>query len=133
MLASSSSEGRAPESVRPGEETVEWTRLKNGSWLGCSGSQILCIVDKLEDFPVEGWTPQCFRDVFTTPEAAMVAGELLLRSIRHQQEETTTPPISWVDIYLPILKSVVAALEDKSLLAGRSTSNETQKPTEAKS
>jgi hypothetical protein len=127
LASSGSGAAREPKSVRPGEAAIEWRKLKTGAWIGYCGSQVLCIVEKLEDFPVEAWTPHCLRDAFTNPEAAMHAGELLLRSIARDQE----PPPSSTDIYLPILKGIVAALEEP-LLVGRSQSEVSPDSTEAK-
>lgn len=127
LASSGPGAAREEESVRPGGAAIEWRKLKNGAWLGYSGSQLLCIVEKLEDFPVEAWTPHCLRDAFTNPEAAMQAGELLLRSIARDEEPA--PPAT--DIYLPILKGIVAALE-KPLLVGRSDSDGSRDSTEAK-
>lgn len=130
LASSGSGASREAESVRQ-SEPIEWRKLTNGSWIGYSGSQLLCIVEKLEDFPVEAWTPNCLRDAFVNPEAAMQAGEILLRSIARDEELAASARPNLTDIYLPILKALVAALE-KPLLAGRDTPHEATQPTEAK-
>ena len=93
---------------------IEWQQIKSG-WLGYQGAQLLCIVEK-EDLPVEGYAPNILQDVFTTPEAAMAKGELILHRIsNHEREHDQPPKPSWIVTLivtlLPLLKSMVQILE----------------------
>jgi len=91
---------------------MEWTQIKSGAWLGFEGEELLCIVEKIEDLPVEGWCANILQDTFTTPEAAMKKGEVILQRIaKHEAMHDRAPSPSYAQIVLPILKTVVQALE----------------------
>jgi hypothetical protein len=91
---------------------MEWTQIKSGAWLGFEGDELHCIVEKIEDLPVEGWCPNILQDTFTTPEAAMKRGEVILKRIAdHNAMHDRPPSPSYAQIVLPILKTVVQALE----------------------
>jgi hypothetical protein len=104
-------------SVRPGGVLMEWTQIKNGaSWLGFEGDKLLCIVEKVEDLPVEGWTPNVLQDCYTTPEAAKKAGEVILDQIaRHMRTHDEPPPSPFAQFQplLPVMKGIVMLLESK--------------------
>ena len=94
---------------------MEWQKIKNGAYLGFEGDQLLCIVDKYEDLPVEAWTPNILQDAFTTPEAAMKKGEVILgRIAKHEamHDRPDEPPLT--ERLLPLLKAIVMMLEQNS-------------------
>ncbi len=97
------------------QKPIEWHKLNSGAMLGMQGDQLLCIVEKIEDLPVEGWCPNILQDTFTTPEGAMAEGEKILQRIeRHDRshDEPPTPPLS--STMLPLLKMLVTYLEATS-------------------
>ena len=93
---------------------MEWTQIKSGAWLGFEGEELLCIVEKIEDLPVEGWCPNILQDTFTTPEAAMKKGEVILQRIaKHEAMHDRAPDPPLTELMLPMLKAVVMMLEAK--------------------
>ena len=74
------------------QKPIEWHELKSGARLAIQDNQLLCIVEKIEDLPVEGWCPNILQDTFTTPEGAMAAGEKILGSIERHARSHDEPP-----------------------------------------
>lgn len=90
---------------------MEWTQIKSGAWLGFDGDQLHCIVEKIEDLPVEGWQPNMLQDAYTTPEAAMKKAEVILQRIAAHEATHDRPPTPPYAFLLPMLKALVTLLE----------------------
>lgn len=114
------------------DKPIEWQKIKQG-FLGFRGDRLLCIVETVEDLPVEGWSPNYLRDVFMTPEAAMqwaekeiVIGEL------HRAKDDAPPKPSITSMYLPLLKAAVQYIEATTApTVERTGSEHAAKPNEA--
>jgi len=90
---------------------IEWQPIKVG-FLGFQGDQLLCIVEKLEDLPVEGWVPNILQDTFMTPEGAMAcAAKILARIEKHDREHDEPTPAPMTKMAIPVLRGVLEYLE----------------------
>ncbi len=92
------------------QKPIEWQQIKVG-WLGFQGDQLLCIVEKMEDLPVEGWVPNILQDTYVTPEGAMACAKRILARIQKHEDEHDAPRVNPFLPYLPILKALVLSLE----------------------
>jgi hypothetical protein len=91
------------------ELPFEWFDFK-GRHVAMKGDMILCIVEPAEGLPCEAWHIQPVAGLFTTLESAKSEAEKgHARYIAHQEEDEKPPK----NLYLDILKQVVAALEAK--------------------
>jgi len=86
---------------------IEWLKLKSGEMLAHRGEQLLCIVEKVQDLPVDGWTPNMLPETYSSVEAARAAADKIIG----EWDEENRPEPSFAEKYLPILKGAVAILE----------------------
>jgi len=80
---------------------LEWHSYK-GSYVGIQGTEVICVIERMDGLPCEAYGLTFMQDCFTSVEAAQeVAGKILARR----------EPDSTKAFYGAVLKSLLAAME----------------------
>lgn len=91
------------------EETkpIEWHTLKNGDKLATRGDELLCIVSKVEDLTVEGWSPNFLPECYSSPEAAIAYAEKERSAISRREIERNRPSQDLASLAVPVLTAIL--------------------------
>ena len=86
---------------------LEWHSYK-GSYIGIQGTEVICVIDRMDGLPCEAFGLNLMRGCFTSVEAAQqVAAKMLL----HREENQAPKPNADKAFFCALLKSLLAVME----------------------